>query len=198
MPSACKFYPTCSHYAADAVRLYGARRGSWLALRRLLRCHPFTRGGVDLVPDPAEPPGEEAPLEGVFRDSQASTSGAKARLIRQTLMARLKPCPTKLVVQPRVLEPCPTTLAVPAQSLTPRPREIEVSPHTPEELCDNSTIFVGRGFSHDTKPEMSVSALAPEDLKRSYDTDSLKPRSAKLAIPAKTHDPLWQEREGHL
>jgi len=51
MPSACKFYPTCSHYAADAVRLHGARRGSWLALRRLARCHPFTHGGVDLVPD---------------------------------------------------------------------------------------------------------------------------------------------------
>jgi putative membrane protein insertion efficiency factor len=53
MPSACKFYPTCSHYAADAVRLHGARRGSWLALRRLARCHPFTHGGVDLVPDGA-------------------------------------------------------------------------------------------------------------------------------------------------
>ena len=50
MPSACKFYPTCSHYAAEAVRVHGARRGSWLALRRLARCHPFTRGGVDLVP----------------------------------------------------------------------------------------------------------------------------------------------------
>ena len=60
MPSACKFYPTCSHYAAEAVRLYGARRGSWLALRRVLRCHPFTRGGVDLVPDPAESQSEES------------------------------------------------------------------------------------------------------------------------------------------
>jgi putative membrane protein insertion efficiency factor len=54
MPSACKFYPSCSHYAADALRIHGARRGSWLALRRLARCHPFTRGGVDLVPDAAE------------------------------------------------------------------------------------------------------------------------------------------------
>jgi putative membrane protein insertion efficiency factor len=60
MPSACKFYPTCSHYAAEAVRLYGAPRGSWLALRRLLRCHPFSRGGVDLVPDPAQPQPEES------------------------------------------------------------------------------------------------------------------------------------------
>ena len=51
MPSACKFYPSCSQYAAEALQLHGARRGSWLALRRLSRCHPFTRGGVDLVPD---------------------------------------------------------------------------------------------------------------------------------------------------
>jgi hypothetical protein len=54
MPSACKFYPSCSHYAAEAVQIHGARRGSWLALRRILRCHPFTRGGVDLVPDAAD------------------------------------------------------------------------------------------------------------------------------------------------
>ena len=51
MPSACKFYPSCSQYAAEALRLHGTRRGSWLALRRISRCHPFTRGGVDLVPD---------------------------------------------------------------------------------------------------------------------------------------------------
>jgi putative membrane protein insertion efficiency factor len=50
MPSACKFYPSCSHYAAEAIRVHGARHGTWLALCRFLRCHPFTRGGVDLVP----------------------------------------------------------------------------------------------------------------------------------------------------
>ena len=54
MPSACKFYPSCSQYAANAMELHGARHGSWLALRRLARCHPFTRGGVDLVPDAEE------------------------------------------------------------------------------------------------------------------------------------------------
>jgi uncharacterized protein len=54
MPSACKFYPSCSNYAVDAVQIHGARRGSWMALRRLARCHPFTRGGVDLVPTAAE------------------------------------------------------------------------------------------------------------------------------------------------
>jgi uncharacterized protein len=56
MPSACKFYPSCSHYAAEAVRTHGARRGSWLALRRVSRCHPFTPGGVDLVPDATDFP----------------------------------------------------------------------------------------------------------------------------------------------
>jgi putative membrane protein insertion efficiency factor len=56
MPSACKFYPSCSHYAAEAVRIHGAGRGSLLALRRLSRCHPFTHGGVDLVPDAADFP----------------------------------------------------------------------------------------------------------------------------------------------
>src|ERR1700682_2639053 len=54
MPSACKFYPSCSQYASNAIQVHGARHGSWLALRRLARCHPFTRGGVDLVPDAAE------------------------------------------------------------------------------------------------------------------------------------------------
>ncbi|HXP81189.1 MAG TPA: membrane protein insertion efficiency factor YidD [Verrucomicrobiae bacterium] len=54
MPSACKFYPSCSHYAAEALKIHGARRGSWLALRRVSRCHPFTPGGVDLVPDAAD------------------------------------------------------------------------------------------------------------------------------------------------
>lgn len=51
LPSACKFYPTCSEYAKDAVRLHGVKRGSWMALKRLGRCHPFTRGGFDPVPD---------------------------------------------------------------------------------------------------------------------------------------------------
>src|SRR5258708_39732247 len=58
MPSACKFYPSCSHYAAEAVQIHGARRGSWLALRRISRCHPFTPGGVDVVPDATDFPDE--------------------------------------------------------------------------------------------------------------------------------------------
>jgi putative membrane protein insertion efficiency factor len=46
----CRFYPSCSAYAAEAVDTHGALRGSWLALYRLLRCHPWHAGGVDLVP----------------------------------------------------------------------------------------------------------------------------------------------------
>ncbi len=56
--SGCKFYPSCSHYAYQAIELHGARRGAWLALRRLLRCRPFSPGGFDPVPQPGDP--EEA------------------------------------------------------------------------------------------------------------------------------------------
>ena len=47
----CRFVPTCSGYAVEAVQRHGAMRGSWLTLRRLLRCHPFCEGGFDPVPD---------------------------------------------------------------------------------------------------------------------------------------------------
>ena len=50
-PSACKFYPSCSRYAAEAIAAHGATRGLRLAARRLWRCRPFTQGGVDLVPE---------------------------------------------------------------------------------------------------------------------------------------------------
>jgi putative membrane protein insertion efficiency factor len=50
----CRFYPTCSHYAHEAIEEFGAVRGSLLAARRLGRCHPFHPGGVDLVPTQEE------------------------------------------------------------------------------------------------------------------------------------------------
>ncbi len=46
----CRFHPTCSHYAIEALRRHGAVRGSWLAMRRLVRCHPLGGGGIDPVP----------------------------------------------------------------------------------------------------------------------------------------------------
>jgi uncharacterized protein len=48
---ACRFHPSCSNYAAEAIARHGARHGLSLALRRLLRCNPFTKGGFDPVPD---------------------------------------------------------------------------------------------------------------------------------------------------
>lgn len=48
----CRYYPTCSAYALEAVQVHGALRGCWLAGRRLLRCHPWAPGGVDKVPPP--------------------------------------------------------------------------------------------------------------------------------------------------
>ena len=49
-PPSCRFIPTCSEYAMIAVEKYGARRGSILAIKRILKCHPFHRGGFDPVP----------------------------------------------------------------------------------------------------------------------------------------------------
>jgi putative membrane protein insertion efficiency factor len=76
-PPRCRFQPTCSAYAAEAIAVHGAGRGSWLALRRLLKCAPWHPGGLDLVPPvrttppasarpvpsaPRRAPQEESPL----------------------------------------------------------------------------------------------------------------------------------------
>lgn len=50
MPGRCRFYPTCSQYAIEAMQTHGALRGGWLAVKRVGRCHPFHRGGLDPVP----------------------------------------------------------------------------------------------------------------------------------------------------
>ena len=64
----CRFYPSCSRYAQEALLKHGAWRGSLLSLNRLLRCHPFHPGGYDPVPEPEPEPGAIT-----HRKSKAST-----------------------------------------------------------------------------------------------------------------------------
>jgi uncharacterized protein len=52
LPPRCRFYPSCSAYALEALEVHGAARGSWLAVRRVGRCHPWHAGGLDPVPAP--------------------------------------------------------------------------------------------------------------------------------------------------
>ncbi len=58
--SPCRFFPTCSAYALEAVEVHGALRGTGLAARRLCRCHPWGAHGIDLVPEPRHSPASPA------------------------------------------------------------------------------------------------------------------------------------------
>jgi hypothetical protein len=54
LPRSCRFHPSCSQYALEAVQGHGPGKGAWLALKRVLRCHPFHPGGYDPVPAPGK------------------------------------------------------------------------------------------------------------------------------------------------
>lgn len=58
-PPTCRFYPTCSQYGLEAIERFGAWKGLWLTLKRIVKCHPFHPGGIDYVPQKKEKEAQE-------------------------------------------------------------------------------------------------------------------------------------------
>jgi putative membrane protein insertion efficiency factor len=81
---ACKFYPSCSCYAQEAIAMHGARRGAWLAMKRLGRCRPFTKGGFDPVPEVMREQELGAEAVGSKDGGERRTSAAEATTHKPT------------------------------------------------------------------------------------------------------------------
>ena len=73
----CRYYPSCSAYALEAVQVHGSLRGSWLAARRLLRCHPWAAGGVDKVPPRRERGAGRSEPGGCAHSPDPSAAGSR-------------------------------------------------------------------------------------------------------------------------
>jgi hypothetical protein len=76
LPPRCRFYPSCSAYALEALEQHGAARGSWLAARRLAKCAPWHPGGVDPVPEPRQRRSAPGPLPGTPEPGHSSCTAA--------------------------------------------------------------------------------------------------------------------------
>ncbi|HTW90794.1 MAG TPA: membrane protein insertion efficiency factor YidD [bacterium] len=74
LPNSCRYQPTCSQYALDALTEHGAARGAWLAIRRVARCHPWAAGGYDPIPRKVRSPKSECRMSDSAIERRTTTA----------------------------------------------------------------------------------------------------------------------------